>query len=91
METTLRSAGRIATRLRKHGMAAVSSFYADPGELHRATVVAQVVPPVAPANRDQHGLALSVREASVEALLVPLHRLHHAQSAIRPQFYALRR
>jgi sugar diacid utilization regulator len=42
-ETTLRSAGRIANRLRKHGMAAVSSFYPDPGELHRAIREAELV------------------------------------------------
>jgi hypothetical protein len=33
-ELTLEGAGRIARRLRKHGQAAVSSFYPDPGELH---------------------------------------------------------
>ena len=42
-ETTLRSAGRIANRLRKHGLAAVSSFYPDPGELHRAIKEAELV------------------------------------------------
>jgi sugar diacid utilization regulator len=42
-ETTLRSAGRIAKRLRRHGMAAVSSFYPDPGELHRAIREAELV------------------------------------------------
>jgi len=42
-ETTLRAAGRIANRLRKHGMAAVSSFYPDPGELHRAVREAELV------------------------------------------------
>jgi sugar diacid utilization regulator len=42
-ETTLRSAGRIANRLRKHGVAAVSSFYPDPGELHRAIKEAELV------------------------------------------------
>ena len=42
-ETTLRAAGRIANRLRKHGMAAVSSFYPDPGELHRAIREAELV------------------------------------------------
>ena len=42
-ETTLRAAGRIANRLRKHGMAAVSSFYPDPGELHRAIKEAELV------------------------------------------------
>jgi hypothetical protein len=35
-ERTLEAAGRIAGRLRRHGVAAVSSFYPDPGELHRA-------------------------------------------------------
>jgi sugar diacid utilization regulator len=35
-ERTLEAAGRIAARLRRHGVAAVSSFYPDPGELHRA-------------------------------------------------------
>jgi len=42
-ETTLHAAGRIANRLRKHGMAAVSSFYPDPGELHRAIREAELV------------------------------------------------
>ena len=42
-ETTLRAAGRIANRLRRHGMAAVSSFYPDPGELHRAIKEAELV------------------------------------------------
>ena len=42
-ETTLSAAGRIATRLRRHGMAAVSSFYPDPGELHRAIREAELV------------------------------------------------
>jgi sugar diacid utilization regulator len=42
-ETTLKAAGRIAHRLRKHGMAAVSSFYPDPGELHRAIREAELV------------------------------------------------
>jgi sugar diacid utilization regulator len=42
-EKTLRAAGRIANRLRKHGMAAVSSFYPDPGELHRAIREAELV------------------------------------------------
>jgi PucR family transcriptional regulator, purine catabolism regulatory protein len=35
-ERTLEAAGRIAARLQRHGVAAVSSFYPDPGELHRA-------------------------------------------------------
>ena len=42
-ETTLQAAGRIANRLRRHGMAAVSSFYPDPGELHRAIREAELV------------------------------------------------
>jgi PucR family transcriptional regulator, purine catabolism regulatory protein len=42
-EKTLQAAGRIANRLRKHGMAAVSSFYPDPGELHRAIREAELV------------------------------------------------
>jgi sugar diacid utilization regulator len=42
-ETTLQAAGRIANRLRRHGMAAVSSFYPDPGELHRAIKEAELV------------------------------------------------
>jgi sugar diacid utilization regulator len=42
-ERTLQAAGRIANRLRKHGVAAVSSFYPDPGELHRAIKEAELV------------------------------------------------
>jgi sugar diacid utilization regulator len=42
-ERTLRGAGQIANRLRRHGMAAVSSFYPDPGELHRAIKEAELV------------------------------------------------
>jgi PucR family transcriptional regulator, purine catabolism regulatory protein len=42
-ERTLRAAGRIANRLRKHGPAAVSSFYPDPGELGRAIKEAELV------------------------------------------------
>jgi sugar diacid utilization regulator len=42
-ERTLLAAGRIANRLRKHGTAAVSSFYPDPGELHRAIREAELV------------------------------------------------
>jgi sugar diacid utilization regulator len=42
-ERTLQAAGRIANRLRHHGMAAVSSFYPDPGELHRAINEAELV------------------------------------------------
>ena len=45
-ELTLQGAGRIARRLRKHGQAAVSSFYPDPGELHRAVREAELVPDV---------------------------------------------
>jgi PucR family transcriptional regulator, purine catabolism regulatory protein len=42
-EKTLQAAGRITGRLRRHGMAAVSSFYPDPGELHRAIKEAELV------------------------------------------------
>jgi sugar diacid utilization regulator len=42
-ERTLEGAGRIASRLRKHGTAAVSSFYPDPGELQRAIKEAELV------------------------------------------------
>jgi sugar diacid utilization regulator len=42
-EKTLQGAGRIANRLRRHGTAAVSSFYPDPGELHRAIREAELV------------------------------------------------
>ncbi|MGH2984170.1 MAG: PucR family transcriptional regulator [Solirubrobacterales bacterium] len=42
-ERTLEVAGRVAARLRRHGVAAVSSFYPDPGELHRAIREAQLV------------------------------------------------
>jgi sugar diacid utilization regulator len=42
-EKTLQSAGRIAGRLRRHGTAAVSSFYPDPAELHRAIKEAELV------------------------------------------------
>jgi sugar diacid utilization regulator len=42
-ERTLESAGRIVHRLRSHGLAAVSSFYPDPGELHRAMREAELV------------------------------------------------
>lgn len=42
-ERTLESAGRIASRLRGHGVAAVSSFYPDPAELHRAIREAELV------------------------------------------------
>ncbi|MGH2923810.1 MAG: PucR family transcriptional regulator [Solirubrobacterales bacterium] len=42
-ERTLEAAGRIAKRLRSHGLAAVSSFYPNPGELHRAMREAELV------------------------------------------------
>jgi sugar diacid utilization regulator len=42
-ERTLEAAGRIAARLQRHGVAAVSSFYPDPGELHRAIREAELV------------------------------------------------
>jgi sugar diacid utilization regulator len=42
-ERTLEAAGQIAARLRRHGVAAVSSFYPDPGELHRAIREAELV------------------------------------------------
>jgi sugar diacid utilization regulator len=42
-ERTLQAAGRIANRLRKHGLVAVSSFYPDPGELNRAIKEAELV------------------------------------------------
>lgn len=42
-EKTLQGAGRIANRLRKLGVAAVSSFYPSPGELHRAIKEAELV------------------------------------------------
>jgi len=42
-ERTLQAAGRIANRLRRHGTAAVSSFYPDPGELNRAIKEAELV------------------------------------------------
>lgn len=42
-ERTLEGAGRIAARLRAHGATAVSSFYPDPGELHRAVREAELV------------------------------------------------
>jgi PucR family transcriptional regulator, purine catabolism regulatory protein len=42
-ERTLEAAGRVAARLRRHGVAAVSSFYSDPGELHRAIREAELV------------------------------------------------
>ena len=42
-ERTLQAAARIASRLRRHGPAAVSSFYPDPGELHGAIREAELV------------------------------------------------
>ena len=42
-EKTLQAAGRIAGSLRRHGIVAVSSFYPDPGELHRAIKEAELV------------------------------------------------
>jgi sugar diacid utilization regulator len=42
-ERTLQAAGRVANRLGKHGLAAVSSFYPDPGELNRAIKEAELV------------------------------------------------
>lgn len=42
-ERTLEMAGRIVARLRGHGLAAVSSFYPDPAELHRAFREAELV------------------------------------------------
>jgi sugar diacid utilization regulator len=42
-ERTLESARRIVNRLRGHGLAAVSSFYPDPAELHRAIREAELV------------------------------------------------
>lgn len=42
-ERTLELAARIVARLRNHGPAAVSSFYPDPAELHRAIREAELV------------------------------------------------
>jgi sugar diacid utilization regulator len=42
-ERTLEAAERITGRLRSHGLAAVSSFYPDPAELHRAIREAELV------------------------------------------------
>jgi hypothetical protein len=39
----LTSARRLATRLRTHGPAAISSFYSEPGELHQAIREAELV------------------------------------------------
>lgn len=56
-EVTLQMANRLAKRLRTHGPAAVSSFYPDPGELHRAFREAELVLDV--ISRDQRiGAAL---------------------------------
>ncbi len=42
-ERSLAEATRLAHRLRRHGEAAPSSFYADPGDLHRALREAELV------------------------------------------------
>jgi sugar diacid utilization regulator len=42
-EETLAAARRLATRLQRHGVVGVSSFYADPGELPRAIQEAELV------------------------------------------------
>ena len=42
-ETTLEAARRLATRLQRHGVVGLSSFYADPGELPRAIQEAELV------------------------------------------------
>jgi sugar diacid utilization regulator len=42
-ERTLENVGRIVNRLRGHGLAAASSFYPDPAELHRAMREAELV------------------------------------------------
>jgi PucR family transcriptional regulator, purine catabolism regulatory protein len=42
-ERTLAEATRLAHRVRRHGDAAPSSFYADPGDLHRALREAELV------------------------------------------------
>jgi sugar diacid utilization regulator len=42
-ERTLAEATRLAHRLRRHGDAAASSFYPDPGEIHRALREAELV------------------------------------------------
>jgi DNA-binding PucR family transcriptional regulator len=42
-ESTLASARRLATRLQRHGIVGLSSFYADPAELGRAIQEAELV------------------------------------------------
>jgi sugar diacid utilization regulator len=42
-ERTLTEATRLSHRLRRHGVAAASSFYPDPGDLHRALREAELV------------------------------------------------
>ena len=42
-ETTLAAAARLATRLQRHGIVGLSSFYADPAELGRAVQEAELV------------------------------------------------
>ncbi|HEX8208433.1 MAG TPA: helix-turn-helix domain-containing protein [Solirubrobacteraceae bacterium] len=42
-ESTLDAARRLATRLQRHGVVGLSSFYADPGELSRAIQEAELV------------------------------------------------
>ena len=42
-EATLEAARRLATRLQRHGVVGLSSFYADPGELPRAIQEAELV------------------------------------------------
>jgi sugar diacid utilization regulator len=42
-EDTLQTARRLATKLQRHGVVGVSSFYADPGELPRAIQEAELV------------------------------------------------
>jgi sugar diacid utilization regulator len=42
-ESTLDAARRLATRLQRHGVVGLSSFYADPGELPRAIQEAELV------------------------------------------------
>ena len=42
-ETTLEAARRLATRLQRHGIVGVSSFYSDPAELGRAIQEAELV------------------------------------------------
>src|SRR5215212_2794210 len=42
-EASLEAARRLATRLQRHGVVGLSSFYADPGELQRAIQEAELV------------------------------------------------